>query len=67
MRTRIALKDWLRWTPKERAEISQYYENSGIKWMLDLDNVDDYLGNEIQKDYDEYREDMSLGGQRYMP
>jgi len=67
MRVKIPLKTWMAWTPKERSEIATHYENNNVKWMLDLSGVDDYLGNEIQKDYDEYREDMSLGGQRYDP
>jgi len=66
-RTWIPFATWSRWTPQERAEIIRYYERLGIPWAIDLTGVDDYLGNEIQKDYDEYREDMSLGGKRYDP
>jgi len=67
MPVKIPLKTWMKWSPEERGQIAQYYANSGIKWMLDLSGVDDYIGNEIQKDYDEYREEMSLGGQIYDP
>jgi hypothetical protein len=61
----IPFKTWIHWTPEERAQVSEYYAQLGVRWMLDLSGVDDRMGNEIEKDYDEYREEMSIGGRPF--
>jgi hypothetical protein len=67
MRKVIPLKLWMSWTPEQRGVVASYYENMGWKWSLDLTDIDGEIAREIEKDYDEFREEMSLGGQRYDP
>lgn len=59
----IPLKTWMSWSPEERGEMITYYESTGKKWYID------FTGNnwprEFQKDKDEYREEMSIGGQPF--
>lgn len=61
----IPLKTWDSWTVEERAQVTQYYEATGTKWYIQIDDKPRTL--EVQKDHDEYLEDMSLGGEPYKP
>ena len=61
----IPFATWMNWTEQQRADISTHYAQLGVRWMLDLTGVDDRMGNELQKDYDEYSEEMSLGGRPF--
>ena len=58
MRTRIPFKLWCSWTPKERADVMSYYETNGIRYMLDLSDFPPDEAKEIEKDYDEARENQ---------
>jgi len=60
----IPFATWMSWTPKERRQVTEYYAQLGVRWMLDLTKHTD-IASEIEKDYDEYREDMSIGGRPY--
>jgi hypothetical protein len=55
----------MQWTPQERAQVSEYYAQMGVRWMLDLSDYPKDMAKEIEADYDEHREDMSLGGRPF--
>jgi hypothetical protein len=55
----IPLKTWMSWTDEERGEVLTYFEAKGKKWYIDFTEEENY-----QKDKDEYREEMSLGGRK---
>ena len=58
---------WLQWTPEQRGEYVEHLEAKGIKWGISWIKSDHRQGQDWQKDLDEYREEMSLGGSNYDP
>jgi hypothetical protein len=55
---------WSQWTPEQRGEYTAHLEAQGIRYGISFMPMDcePRLSTNLQKDKDDYREEMSLGG-----
>ena len=56
---------WLQWSAAERGEITADLEARGIAWGLNFIECRRDPQADFQKDKDEYREEMGLGGRPF--